>query len=178
VESSAIAHKTEADAVRLDVRDAEAARRAFDEVIANARRYRPDAPIQGVLVQEMIAGGIEVVVGLHHDPQFGPVVMVGLGGVLVEALEDVAFGAAPLSREDAREMLASLRGARILAGVRSRPPADVDALLEVMLAVSRFGIDAAGAVAELDINPLIVRPRGAGATAVDALIVLSDKPAV
>lgn len=178
VESSAIAHKTEADAVRLDVRDAEAARRAFDEVIANARRYRPDAPIQGVLVQEMIAGGIEAVVGLHHDPQFGPVVMVGLGGVLVEALEDVAFGAAPLSREDAREMLASLRGARVLAGVRGRPPADVDALLEIMLAVSRLGIDAAGAVAELDINPLIVRPQGAGATAVDALIVLSDKPNV
>ena len=143
-------------------------------MLKHARRHRPDAAIRGVLVQEMVAGGIEVVVGLHRDPQFGPVVMVGLGGVLVEALEDVAFGAAPLTREDAEGMLRSLRGARVLGGVRGRPAADVDALIDVLMAVSRLGVDAEGAIEELDINPLIVRPRGAGAIAVDSLLVLSE----
>jgi acetyltransferase len=175
VESADIVHKTEADAIRLDVRDAAGAGRAFEEVVANARRHRPEATIRGVLAQDMVAGGVEVVVGLHQDPQFGPVVMVGLGGVLVEALQDVAFGAAPLSREDAQEMLRTLRGARVLAGMRGRPPVDVDALIEVMLAVSRLGVDATGAVAELDINPLIVRGGGGGAVAVDALVVLAEE---
>jgi acetyltransferase len=175
VESADILHKTEADAIRLDVTDPEEARRAFDEVMANARRYRPDAAIRGVLVQTMESGGIEVVVGLHRDPQFGPVVMVGLGGVLVEALEDVAFRAAPLSREDARDMLQSLRGARVLAGTRGRPAVDVPALIEVILAVSALGIDAEGGIGELDINPLVVRPESGGAVAVDALIVVSPE---
>jgi acetyltransferase len=175
VESADLVHKTEADAIRLDVTDPEAARRAFDEVMANARRYRPDAAIRGVLVQEMASGGIEVVVGLHRDAQFGPVVMVGLGGVLVEALDDVAFRAAPLSREDARDMLESLRGRRVLEGARGRPPADVQALIDVILAVSRLGVDAEGLVGELDINPLVVRPRGRGAVAVDALVVVSPE---
>jgi acetyltransferase len=174
VESADILHKSEADAIRLDVKDVEAARRAFDDVVASARRYRAAAAIRGVLVQEMVSGGVEVVVGLQRDPQFGPVVMVGLGGVLVKALEDVAFGVAPLTRADVQEMLRSLRGARVLAGVRGRPPLDVDALIDVVMAVSRLGIDGAGMVAELDINPLVVRPRGGGAVAVDALIVLGD----
>jgi acetyltransferase len=175
VESPDILHKTDADAVRLDVADAEAARRAFDEVVANARRYQPGAAIRGALVQKMMSGGMEIVVGLHSDPQFGPVVMVGLGGVLVEALEDVVFGAAPLTREDAREMLQTLRGARVLNGMRGRPPADVEALIDVLVAVSRLGADAEGAIGEADINPLIVLPRGAGAVAVDGLIVLSEQ---
>lgn len=123
----------------------------------------------------MASGGIEVVVGLHRDAQFGPVVMVGLGGVLVEALDDVAFRAAPLSREDARDMLESLRGRRVLEGVRGRPPADVEALIDVILAVSRLGADAEGLVGELDINPLVVQPRGRGAVAVDALVVVSPE---
>jgi acetyltransferase len=175
VESPDILHKTEADAIRLGVNDAETARRAFEEVVANARRYRSNAVIRGVLAQRMVSGGTEVVVGLHRDPQFGPVVMVGLGGVLVEALEDVAFGAAPLTRSDAQAMLRSLRGARVLSGVRGRPPADVDALIAVLTAVSRLGVDAEGAIAELDINPLIVHPRGGGVVAVDGLIVLSEQ---
>jgi acyl-CoA synthetase (NDP forming) len=101
--------------------------------------------------------------------------MVGMGGVLVEALEDVVFGAAPLTREDAREMLQTLRGARVLNGMRGRPPADVEALIDVLVAVSRLGADAEGAIGEADINPLIVLPRGAGAVAVDGLIVLSEQ---
>jgi acetyltransferase len=172
IESPAIPHKTEADAIRLDVHGAAAARRAFEEIVGNARRHAPAAPIHGVLVQEMVPGGVEVALGFRRDPQFGPVVMVGLGGVLVEVLEDVAFGAAPLTRDEAEEMVRSLRGARVLAGLRGRPPADRDALVDALLAVSRIAIDGERALDELDVNPLIVLPRGGGAIAVDALVTL------
>ncbi len=172
VESPDILHKSEAGALRLGVVDAAQARRAFGEVVGAARRHAPQARIDGVLVQEMVQGGTEMVVGLHQDPQFGPVVMVGLGGVFIEVLEDVVFGLAPLCREDALEMVRGLRGARILDGVRGRPRADLDALLDVLVAVSRLGADAGGAIRELDINPLIVLEPGRGALAVDTLVVL------
>lgn len=176
VESPAIQHKTEAKALRLDVPDAGAAARAFDEVLECARRYAPGAEIRGVMVQEMVREGTEVVVGLHHDPQFGPVVMAGLGGIFVEVLEDVVFRAAPLTRPDAEQMVRELRGRRILEEVRGRPAADVGSVIEVLLAVSRLAVDAAGEVAELDINPLVVLPAGRGAVAVDALAVLVVPP--
>ena len=172
VESPDILHRSDASALRLGIAGAAEARRAFDEVVGAARRHAPQARIDGVLVQEMVRGGIEMVVGLHQDPQFGPVVMVGLGGVFIEVLEDVAFGLAPLCREDALEMVRGLRGARILDGVRGHPRADLDALLDVLVAVSRLGADAGGAIRELDINPLIVLEPGRGALAVDALVVL------
>ncbi|MBI4587685.1 MAG: acetate--CoA ligase family protein [Candidatus Rokubacteria bacterium] len=177
VESPAIQHKTEAGALRLNVSGSDAVARAFDEVVGSARRYAPGAEIHGVLVQEMVREGTEVVVGLHLDPQFGPVVMVGLGGILVEVLGDVAFRAAPLSRGDADQMLRDLKGSRILEGVRGRSAADVQSVIEVLLAVSRLAVDAAGAVAELDINPLLVLPAGQGALAVDALAILAEPQA-
>lgn len=105
---------------------------------------------RGVLAQRMLEGGTEFAVGLSRDPQSGPVVMVGLGGVLVEALGDVAFRAAPLTREDAGAMLGELRGTRVLEGTRGRPPADVPAVIDVLLAVSRLAVEAGGEVAELD----------------------------
>lgn len=176
IESPAIRHKTEAQALRLDVSGRAEVFRAFEELQAAARRHAPGAEIHGVLVQEMVRDGTEVVVGVHHDTQFGPVVMVGLGGILVEVLEDVSFRAAPLGRDDAEQMLAELRGARVLEGVRGRPPADVRSLSEALLAVSRLAADAAGEIAELDINPLLVLPEGLGAVAVDALTVLAESP--
>ena len=175
VESPDILHKSEAGALRLGIAGAAEARRAFDEVVGAARRHAPQARIDGVLVQEMVQGGTEMVVGLHQDPQFGPVVMVGLGGVFIEVLEDVVFGLAPLCRGDALEMVRGLRGARILDGVRGRPRADLGALVDALVAVSRLGADAAGAIRELDVNPLIVLDEGRGALAVDALVVL-DQP--
>jgi len=174
IESPAIRHKTEAKALRLDVAGRQEVLRAFQEVVTEARRHAPEADIHGVLVQEMVRDGTEVVVGVHHDPQFGPVVMVGLGGIFVEVLEDVSFRAAPLSREDAEQMVAELRGARVLEGVRGRPPADVPSLIEALMAVSRLAADAAGEIAELDVNPLLVLPGGRGAVAVDALTVLAE----
>ncbi|MBI3030980.1 MAG: acetate--CoA ligase family protein [Candidatus Rokubacteria bacterium] len=174
IESPAIRHKTEARALRLDVAGQQEVLRAFQEVVTEARRQAPEADIHGVLVQEMIRNGTEVVLGVHHDPQFGPVVMVGLGGIFVEVLEDVSFRAAPLSREDAEQMVAELRGARVLAGVRGRPPADVPSLIDALLAVSRLAADTAGEIAELDVNPLLVLPAGRGAVAVDVLAVLAE----
>ena len=173
-ESPAILHKTDAGAVRLGVRGADDVRAAFATIVDNVRRHDATAPLDGVLVQAMVTGGTEMVVGLHQDPQFGPVVMVGLGGIFIEVLEDVAFGAVPLTRGDAEEMLASLRGARILDGVRGRPRADRAALVDVLLAVSRLGAEAGGAIAELDLNPVVVLPEGRGAVALDALVVLSS----
>jgi acetyltransferase len=173
-ESPAILHKTDAGVVRLGARGADDVRAAFATIVDNVRRHDPAAPLDGVLVQAMVTGGTEMVVGLHHDPQFGPVVMVGLGGIFVEVLEDVAFGAVPLTRGDAEDMLASLRGARILDGVRGRPRADRGALVDVLLAVSRLGAEAGSAIAELDLNPVVVLPEGRGAVAVDALVVLSS----
>lgn len=174
VESPSIAHKTEAAAIRLGVRGPDEVRRAFDEVVARARDYKPDAEIRGVLVQEMVGSGTEVVVGLHQDPQFGPVVMVGLGGVFVEVLKDVAFRALPLTRGDAVDMIESLRGRAVLQGVRGRPPADVAALVDVLLAMSRLGTEGGRTIGEAEINPLIVLPEGLGAVAVDALVICSE----
>jgi acyl-CoA synthetase (NDP forming) len=174
IESPAIRHKTEIGALRLDVRAPDEVGQAYDELSARARAHAPQVEILGVLVQEMIRDGTEVVVGVHQDPQFGPVVMVGLGGIFVEVLGDVAFRAAPLGREDAEEMLGELRGRRLLEGARGRPPADVPALIDVLLAVSRLAVDGDGQVAELDINPLLLLPRGRGAVAVDALTVLAE----
>jgi acyl-CoA synthetase (NDP forming) len=127
-----------------------------------------------VLVCETVTGGVEMVVGIAQDPLFGPVVMCGFGGVLVEVLGDVAFRVPPFGRDEAARLVAELRGAPILDGVRGAKPADVDALLDVIMNVERLAMDLAGPAApdgitELDINPLIVRPRGA--VALDALVV-------
>jgi acyl-CoA synthetase (NDP forming) len=174
VESPTIQHKTEVGGVRLGVADADEARRAFGELVERTRRHRPDAQIDGVLVQRMVEGGVEVVVGLHQDPQFGPVVMAGLGGVLVEVLEDVAFRAAPITAAEAEAMLRELRGYRVLEGARGRPRADVPALVDLLVGVSRFAVDSAGVLAALDLNPVAVLPEGQGALAVDALAVLDE----
>lgn len=175
VEGPTILHKTEVEGVSLGVRGAAAVRAAYATILANTRRHAPAAAVEGVLVQEMVENGVEMVAGLHRDPQFGPLVMVGLGGIFVEVLEDVAFGAVPLTRGDAEAMVAGLRGARILGGVRGRPRADRAALVDVLLAISRLGVEAGDAIAELDVNPLVVLPEGRGARALDALVVLASK---
>jgi len=175
VESPDIRHKTEAQTLRLNVSGPDGVIQSFDELVRNARQHVPGAKIHGVLVQEMVREGTEIVVGLHEDLHFGPVVMLGLGGIFVEVLEDVAFRAAPLTRGDAQQMLHELRGRKILEGVRGQSPADAQSVIEVLLAVSRLGVDAAGEVAELDINPLLALPMGRGAVAVDALAILADE---
>jgi acyl-CoA synthetase (NDP forming) len=158
-----ILHKSDLGLVRLGVTGDAAVRRTFAELVAAAPRA------DGVIVAEQVPAGTETVVGVSHDELFGPVVMFGLGGVFVEVLRDVTFRVPPFGRAEARRMLGELRGARVLDGVRGRPPADKDALVDVIMKVQRLAVDLADEVAELDVNPLVALPRGC--VALDALVV-------
>ena len=164
-------HKTEAGAVRLHVRDLAGLKQASRDVLAAARKYRPDARIDGVLVQEM-AHGLEVIIGAINDPHFGPVVTFGLGGIFAELLHDVSRRFTPFDTETAREMVAEIKGAPLFTGYRNSAPLDVDALAEALTRVSLLVADHADHITEIDINPLFVREAGKGVVAADALIVL------
>ncbi len=171
IESPQITHKTEAGGVRLGIDSAEGVARAFAEIVASARRHNPAAEIAGVVVQEQVSGGQEVILGAARDPQYGPTVLVGLGGILVEVLKDTALRVPPLDEQEAREMLDGLRGRAILEGVRGRPPADVDALIDALVRFSRLAAHLGDLVEEIDVNPLVVLERGRGVRALDCLIV-------
>lgn len=169
IESVDLPHKTEAGGVMLGLADEEAVREAFATITGNAARFDPKATIDGVIVQEMAQGTVELVVGLKKDPVFGMVVMAGLGGIFIETLRDVAFRKAPVTVSQAADMLAGLQGAALLDGVRGASPVDKAALSELIAAVSRFGAAAADRVEELDLNPVLAGPDGA--VAVDWLLV-------
>lgn len=171
IESPDVPHKTEADAVRLGVRDLAGLKQAAREVAAAARKHKPDARIEGILVQEM-ADGLEVIVGAVDDPYFGPVVAFGLGGVYTELLHDVTHGFAPFDTAIAHELINEINGIKLLTGYRGRPPLDVAALADVLARVSLLIADHAGRIAEIDVNPLFVRENGV--VAADALIVLKN----
>jgi acetate---CoA ligase (ADP-forming) len=170
VQSPDISHKTEAKAVRLGIENEGELRAAYDQVLANARAYDADARIEGVLVQEMVKGGIEAILGVNNDPLFGPAVMFGLGGIFAEVLKDVAFRLAPVTPAVAREMIAEIKGYPVLAGARGKAPADVDALADAIVKLSALAIDLEEHLAELDVNPLFVMEKGQGVVAADALI--------
>ena len=169
VESPDLPHKTEAGVVRLNLRDAHEVRAAWQTIMAKANAVTPPPRISGVLVQNMMPQGVEMVVGARIDPLFGPLVVVGLGGILVELLQDTALAPAPVSHNEALALLAQLKGARLLDGFRGMPSVDRDRLADVICRVSAFAADHRDTIAELDVNPLICT--GAQITAVDALIV-------
>jgi len=171
VQSPDILHKTEAGAVALGLTGDAAVRDAYRTVMARAQAAHPGAKVEGVLVQAMAPRGIEMILGITRDPAFGPMLMVGLGGIHVEVLRDVAFAPVPLGPDEALALLGELRGAALLDGVRGAKPSDKQALAELMAALSRFAADHADAVAEIDLNPVIVHAAGEGLTVVDALIV-------
>lgn len=171
VDSPDILHKTEAGAIRLNLADAAAVGAAFDEIIAAARSYDAGARIDGVVVQEMVSGGVETIVGVSYDAQLGPALLFGTGGVLVEVYNDVALRLCPITRDDALEMIGEVKGARLLRGFRGAPAADIDALAEALVQVSQMAAQLEGSLAELDINPLVALPAGQGVKAVDALVV-------
>jgi acyl-CoA synthetase (NDP forming) len=173
IESADIPHKTEAGVVRLGVQDLDALKRAAGEVLSAARRYKADARIEGILVQQM-ASGLEVMIGAVNDPFFGPTVAFGLGGIFVELLRDVTHRFAPFGVEVAREMIAEPKGAALLRGYRGGPALDVDALAQALSRVSLLIADHADRIAEIDVNPLFVRPAGEGVLAADSLVVLRD----
>jgi acyl-CoA synthetase (NDP forming) len=169
VSSPDLLHKSDAGLVQLGVTADDEVRDVYAELLARARDANPGARIDGVLVSEEVTDGTEMVVGLSQDPLFGPVVMVGSGGVLVEVLGDVTFRVPPFGRDEAARMVRELRGFKLLEGVRGRPPANADALVDVVMAIERLALDLADDIAELDINPIVVRPDGA--VALDALVV-------
>jgi acetyltransferase len=171
IQSPDIAHKTEAKAIRLGISGDEAVRRAYEEVLEAGRAYRPDARIEGVLVQEMVSDGEEVLLGVARDPTFGPVITVGLGGIYVEVLKDVALRLPPVDSQESMEMLRELRMYPLLAGARGRAPADIEALARCIERVSWLAVDLQDRIAELDINPLRVLAEGQGVRVVDALVV-------
>jgi acyl-CoA synthetase (NDP forming) len=167
-------HKTDLGLVRLDLADGPAVAAAHDALLAHARALDPAARIDGVLVQQQVGRGVEMLVGLSADPQVGPALTIGAGGIHAEILRDVAVRPLPVDEGDVREMIAGLRCAPLLAGARGAPPADTDALVRLALAVARLGLAAEGRLAELDLNPVIVRPDGA--VAVDCLAVAGGTP--
>jgi acetyltransferase len=170
IESPDILHKTEAQGVRLGVRDADAVRWAYQALVDSAGRYKRDARIDGVLVQPMARGDVELVVGLKHDAVFGMIVMVGLGGIHIEVLKDVVFRKAPVTVDEAGRMLHDLKSRAVLEGVRGAAPVDRAAVAHLVSAVSCFGAAAGDRLRELDLNPVLCGPDGAAA--VDWLLVL------
>jgi len=157
----------------LGLKDADSVRAAFAQIVANARRHAPQARIDGVIVQAMAQGDVELVIGLKHDAVFGPVVMAGLGGIHVEVLKDVAFRKAPVTPAEAGRMLDQLRARVILDGVRGRAPVDRAALTALISAVSLLGAAAGARLQELDLNPVLAGPDGA--IAVDWLMLLEPE---
>ncbi len=169
VESPDIPHKTEAGVIRLNLKTAEEVTGAYDAVMANAKRYKADAKINGVLVQPMVPAGTEIMVGGKVDPLFGPLIVAGLGGVLVELLQDTALALAPVTKTEAQAMLARLKGQAMLRGFRGAEPVDQDPLAEVIVRLAEFLDDQQAFIAELDVNPLICS--GKRIIAVDALMI-------
>ena len=174
IESPQITHKSDAGGIRLNIQTAEELASAFDEVIMNARKYNPEAEIAGVLVQEMVADGLEVIIGISRDPQFGLTIMFGLGGIFVEVLEDVSLRLLPITRRDAEEMIKEIKGYKVLQGVRGQPPRDLDALVDTLLKVSRVAEDLDDQISEMDLNPIMVFETAKGIKVVDSLMILNQ----
>jgi acetyltransferase len=172
IQSADIAHKTEAGGVALDV-GAGQVEAAFTRVLASATRHAPRASIEGVLVQKMMPRGHEFVVGMTRDKEFGPMVMLGSGGIYLEVIRDVLFAPPPISRIEALRLIDRLRAAPILKGVRGQQPGDIDALADLVTHVGELALQEVG-IDQLDLNPVLVFQRGAGVVAVDALVVVGQ----
>ncbi len=169
-----ILHKSDAGGVFLNVSGSEKVRDVYDQLLKNARSYNPEAHIEGVLVQEMLRPGLELILGVKKDPVFGPVIAVGLGGIHVEIYDDLATRVAPLSKKEAFAMLAELKGKALLNGYRDLAPRDTGALVDTLVKVSEMALELEGFLVELDINPLVVYEKDSGILACDALAVVNS----
>ncbi|NJE26072.1 acetyl-CoA synthetase [Thermococcus sp. MV5] len=170
--SPQILHKSDAKVVMLKIKNDEELRQKWEEIHENARKYRPDAEILGVLIAPMLKPGREIIIGVTEDPQFGHAIMFGLGGIFVEILKDVTFRIIPIEEKDAWTMIKSINGYPILAGTRGEPPADMKAIVDMMLKVSELVDDLKDYIKEMDLNPIFVYPEGEGVVIVDARIIL------
>lgn len=171
VDSADILHKTEANIIGLNIKSREEVGVAYEQIMANAHRYKPDASINGILVQEMVFGGTETIAGMSQDPQFGPVLAFGLGGIFVEVLKDISLRVIPVSKSDAEDMVKEIKGYSVLKGLRNRARGDLEALVDVLQKLSRLADDFREEISEIDINPLMVLEKGKGVKALDALVI-------
>jgi len=170
-----ILHKSDAGGVKVDIKNEDEVRDAYHTILENAKAYKKDADIHGILIQEMAPWGTETIVGSINDPTFGPTVMFGLGGIFVEVLKDVTFRVAPISEKEAHMMLDGIRGAPILDGVRGEAPRDKKALVDVLSRYAFMITDLGDEIKESDANPILVYEEGKGVKVVDARIILTDK---
>jgi len=171
IASPDIVHKSDSGGVKLGLKSVSEIRMAYREIMDAIKKQNPRAVIDGVTVQKMAKPGIEVIVGASKDPQFGPVLMFGLGGVFVEVLKDVSFRIIPINRKDAKEMVEEIKGYPLLQGYRGKKPADLPALIEILLKISRL-MEKNPEIKELDLNPVVAYEKGA--LAVDARIILEE----
>ncbi len=171
VESNEILHKSDVGGVKLNLNDEAGIREAYNGILENCKKNCPDAKINGILVQEMLPYGMEIIIGINNDPLFGPMVLVGLGGVFVEVFKDVALRAAPFGKPEALEMIQSLKAYRMFDGYRGGKVYDVEALADTLVHVSDFAVANKDTLLEMDINPLFVYEKGKGVAAADGLIV-------
>lgn len=171
IDSPDVPHKTDVGAVKLNIANKIELRKAYTELLSNVRSHVPKAVINGVLVQEMLPKGLEVIVGANRDEQFGPMIMIGLGGIFVELFKDVAIYPAPLNTKEAFEMINSLRSAALFKGYRGGESLDLEALASLVVNVSRFVCEKKEEISELDLNPVFLYPKGKGVCVADALMI-------
>lgn len=175
VESNDILHKSDVGGVMLNIKSLEQAEEAYDKILANAAQHAPNAKINGILMQKMLKAGTEMIIGLNSDPQFGPMLLVGMGGVFVEVFKDAALYPVPLNHDEALYMLQALKSFKLLNGYRGNPPADIEALTDMMVKISDFAYRKKDTLKELDMNPLFVYPKGEGVAIADALAVMYEE---
>ncbi len=169
-----ISHKTDVGGIKLNLVDAKDVEHAYLTMMSDVKHYMPNAQITGVQVQQMVTGGKEVIIGMDRDPQFGPLLMFGLGGVYVEFLKDVSFAVAPVNDKEAQHMIASIKTYPLIAGVRGETPSDIKAIVDTLLKVSQLVMDFPS-LAEFEINPLMVMPEGKGCLAMDVRMTLRNE---
>jgi acetyltransferase len=169
IDSPDIMHKSDAGCVKLNLNNVDDVVGAYSDIIDNALKYKDDAVINGVQLSNMVKSGIEMIIGVKNDPQLGPCIMCGLGGVFVEVFKDTSLGLAPVSRSEAEKMVNSLKGVKLLKGYRGSEPADIDAFVDAIVNVSKLATEHMNSMTELDINPIFVYEEGV--CAVDALYV-------
>lgn len=173
--SPQILHKSDAGGVKVNIKDEAGVRATYNTILQNAKAYKADADIHGILIQEMAPMGTEVILGSVNDATFGPTVMFGLGGIFVEVLKDVTFRVAPFSKKQALEMMSEIKGAPILQGVRGELPRDVDTLADIICRYAHMVLDLSDEISESDANPVLVYEKGQGLKVVDARVILKKK---
>ena len=168
-----ISHKSDVGGIRLNLNNEDEVERAYHIMMSDVRRYMPDAHIEGVQIQKMVTGGKEVIIGMNRDVQFGPLLMFGLGGTYVEFLKDVSFSVAPINKDDAKHMVASIKTYPLLAGVRGEEPSDIGSIVDILTKVSQMVVDFPQ-ILEFEINPLMVLPDGQGCVAMDIRLTIRE----